>query len=283
MSLAQDTTATGVYYLSLPAAIKMAQEQNKLVQALKQDQKASNFDLQDARNAILPAAGLEVNYQRFTELTLFDNGWSKSASFTRRPDPNTVNLGANAAFTLFAGGRLRNAVTEESIRHELATLGVTDQAGQSAQLAALLYLDIIRLNKLDSLISEQVKRAEIRLKNITSLYNNQRVTRSDLLRAELNLSSIKLNKEQTDNDIVIAKQKLAVQLNIPDTAQLVITDTAMAHPLSLNGLQAGMNAAPAEPYVLQRSAKAIRLQENRIRSIRSAYFPVIQLYTAYGL
>jgi outer membrane protein TolC len=34
---------------------------------------------------------------------------------------------------------------------------------------------------------------------------------------------------------------------------------------------------------LQRTAKAIRLQESRIRSIRSAYYPLIQLYTAYGL
>jgi outer membrane protein len=282
-AFAQDTTARGVYYLSLPAAIKMAQEQNKLVQALKQDEKASTYDLQDARNAVLPQAGVEVNYQRFTELTLFDNGWSKSESFRRRPDPNTVNLGANAAFTLFAGGRLRHAVTEESIRRELATLGVTDQAGQSAQLAALLYLDIIRLYKLDSLIVEQVKRAELRLKNIIALYNNQRVTRSDLLRAELNLSSIQLNKETTDNDIVIARQKLAVQLNIPDTAQLVITDTALAQPLSLSGLQASMSDASAEPYILQRTAKAIRLQESRIRSIRSAYYPMIQLYSAYGL
>lgn len=281
--LAQDTASPRIYYLSIPGAIKMAQEQNKLVQALKEDEQASKFDLRDAQNATLPQVGVEANYQRFSRLTLFDNGWSKSESFTRRPDPNTINLGASAAFTLFAGGRLKNSIEEESIRRELATLGVSDQAGQSAQLAALLYLDIIRLNKLDSLIVEQVKRAEIRLKNITSLYNNQRVTRSDLLRAELNLSAIQLNKETTDNDIDIAKQKLAVQLNIPDTAQLVITDTALIQPLSLSSLQASMNAVQTEPYLLQRAAKAIRLQESRIRSVRSAYYPVIQLYSAYGL
>lgn len=281
--LAQDSTATSVYYLSLPAAIKMAQGQNKLVRALKEDEKASMNDLQDARNAILPQVGVEANYQRFSQLTLYNDGWSKSQTFSRRPDPNTVNLGASAAFTLFAGGRLRNAIAEESIRHELANLGTTDQAGQSAQLTALLYLDIIRLNKLDALIAEQVKRAEIRLKNISSLFNNQRVTRSDLLRAELNLSAIKLNKEQTDNDIIIAKEKLAVQLNIPTPAQLVITDTALTQPLPLNELKASMNTTPAEPYVLQRFAKTIRLQESRVRTLRSFYYPVIQLYSAYGL
>jgi outer membrane protein TolC len=188
-----------------------------------------------------------------------------------------------AGFLVYGGGRIKKNIEEKEIREELASVNTGDEAGRSATQAALLYLQIISLYRQDSLFAEEIKRAELRVKNIRALYENERVTRSDLLRSEVDLSTQQLNREQTDNDIAIAKDKLGIQLDLPATAKMDLTDTSFQLPTSTELPGEYRSDAPNTPYVLQRYGKLLQLQENRIDLVRTQYYPTVQLYSAYGL
>ncbi|HEY4335221.1 MAG TPA: TolC family protein [Puia sp.] len=280
---AQDSIPHGLYSFSLSDVIRIAGNQNKRVKAAREEEKASAFELQDAKDAMLPSLAADGNYQRYTKVTLFQEGLSNAHAISRPPDPNSASVVTQAGFLVYGGGRLRKNIEEKELRGQLASVNTGDEAGQSATQAVLLYLQMIGLYRQDSLFAEQIRRAELRVKNIRSLYENERVTKSDLLRAEVDLSTQQLNREQTENDIVIARDKLGVQLDLPPSTRIVLTDTALQLPAPAELPGEYQPDGSNTPHVLQRYGKLLQLQENRIDQVRSQYYPTVQLYSGYGL
>ncbi|WP_177194212.1 TolC family protein [Dyadobacter sp. SG02] len=268
--------------LTLEEAIEKAKTQNQTVAASKQQEAASAAEYQDAKNAILPQWSFGAEYDRFSKLTLFESGLSDAHSHTRRPSPNGVNAGTRAEFTLYSGGRQRTFIEEAGIRTKIEKINTADLQGNVALQTVVQYMEMVRLGKLDSLIGEQIKRAEIRLKNITSLYENQRVTKTDLLRAQVILSANKLNMEQASNDLTIANHRLNVLLNLPDSTR-ILTRNPGQMPAGNAYATEDMLHQPNNSYLLRRFGENIRLQESRIRLIKSSYLPTVQLVGAYGL
>ncbi|HXO73850.1 MAG TPA: TolC family protein, partial [Puia sp.] len=279
----QDSSKHAIHTLSLNDVIRIARAQNKLVKASKEEEKASAFELQDARDEVLPNIGVTGAYQRYSKVTVFENGFSGAHSLRRPPDPNSASLVTDAGFLIYGGGRVKKNIGEKQLQSQLARVNTNDQAGETATQAALLYLQIVSLSRQDSLIAGQIRRALIRVKNIRSLYQNQRVTRSDLLRAEVDLSSQQLTQEQTENDISIARDKLAIQLDLPASAEIVVADTSFQLPAIAELPVEYTPGMPNTPYALQRFTKQLQLQENKIGLTRSQYYPSVQLFSAYSL
>ncbi|WP_295715176.1 TolC family protein [Mucilaginibacter sp.] len=271
-----------VYPLSLQQAVSLAKIQNKQVQAAKSEESASDADFKDAKAAALPTILASGDYQRFSSLTLYSHGLSDVRSVPKRPTSNGDDLGVSANFNLYAGGRQKAFETEQSSKKDLAAVSTQEQAGSVSLQSAAQYLDLIRLNDQKRFIDEQIIRAETRLKNINALYRNQKVTRSDVLRAELNLSAVNLNLDKVQNDIAISNQKLNVLLNLPDSTRIITTDSAaMPRPIvdTLLGL---VTTTAVNAYAIRKSSESIRIQEARIKGVKSNFFPTASLYSAYG-
>lgn len=272
-----------VYNLSLNDVIRIARTQNKLVKASKEEERASEFDRRNAQDEILPHIGVSGSYQRFSRVTVFENGLADAHGFRRGPDPNSASLVPEASFLVYGGGRIKRNIEDKELRLQLARVNTNDQAGQTVTDVALLYLQMVSLYRQDSLFAEVVKRSELRVKNIRSLFENERVTRSDLLRAEVDLSTQQLNREQTGNDIEIAKDRLAIRLDLRDAAGIMIVDTSFQLPALAELPGEYTPEATNTPYALQKLATQLQLQENRIGLTRSQYYPTVQLYSAYTL
>jgi outer membrane protein len=275
---------TDTLRLSLQETLHLVNDRNKLIGITRTEQDAAEQDLRDARNAALPQLGIGGSVQRFSDITLFNGGLSSAHTVPRRPERDNATLGMDASITIFGGGRTRSIIQEQAARRDLAMLNTLDQTGNSSLQAVSAYLDIIRLNEQDSLILEQIRRASTRLKNIQTLYTNQKVTRSDVLRAQLILSNQELSHEQTENDIGIAITRLNVLLDLPAGTRIIPADSAGGNqPSPASSLHTLVTGAPDHAYAILRSKELIRLQETRIRNIRSNYYPTLQFFSAYGL
>ncbi len=269
--------------LSLKDALSLVREKNKFVGVSRLEQTATAEDWKDSRNATLPQVDFGSSYQRFSRLTLFKNGLTGVYSSLRDPEPTSVDVGFDASYTLYAGGKLRTAVEEQVIRRDIASLNTLDQTGNASLQVVAGYLDILRLNEQDSLIADQIKRAETRLKNIRALYENQRVTRSDVLRAEVILSNEKLSREAAENDIVIATDHLGVLLALPAGTRIALTDSAGNNEPEPSSLQALVTSAATRSYSIIRIQDLIKLQDNRLRAIKADDYPTVQFFSTYGL
>jgi outer membrane protein TolC len=271
------------YKLSLAEAVQFAKNQNKWVEAANIEENAAGEDRKDAYDAALPTINVGSSYQRFSDLTLFSQGLSHSTTIPLPPTKNAAALGLDASFNIYSGGRQRALQKEENSRFKLAKLNTRDQSGNIALQTANQYLDLVKLNDLQKFIQDQLKRAQSRLKNINSLYKNQKVTRSDVLRAEVTLSNVQLSLQQNENDIAIANQKLDVLINVPDSVQISPADSAGMPKPESSSLLPLIEASGVSSYSVQKAAESIEVQRARLKSVRSNGKPSLSFYTAYGI
>ncbi|MGH1517717.1 TolC family protein [Chryseobacterium sp. JK1] len=274
---------TEKYNLSLEEVIRLAKKQNNSVQAARYEEQAALEDQKDIDKAALPNVQAGSSYQRFSNLTLFTNGLSHSDSGARRPSSNSANLGIEVTFNIYSGGKQRSLQKEQHSRLKLAQINTMDLSGNTAFYTASQYLELIRLNELQKFISDQLKRAQIRLENIQSLYKNQKVTKSDVLRAQVIVSNVELSLQQNQNDIAIANQKLVVAMNLPDSVTIVPTDSAGVEKPEVESLPALIEKAENSAFIVQKSGENIELQRTKLRTLQSDTMPSLSFYSSYGL
>lgn len=275
--------STYSYKLTLTEAVQLAKSQNKWVQAAGIEENAATEDRKDVYSMALPTVNVSSSYQRFSDLTLFTQGLSHSTNGPRKPTPNSAAFGIDASFNIYAGGRQRALQQEQNSRLKLAKLNTRDLSGNIALQTANQYLDLVRLNELQKFILEQLNRAQSRLNSINSLYKNQKVTKSDVLRAEVSLSNVELSLQQNENDIAIVNRQLSVLINLPDSVLITATDSAGMIKPDMSSLRPLMEADGLSSYNVQKAAENVQLQQAKLRGIQSNNKPSLSFYSAYGL
>jgi outer membrane protein TolC len=271
------------YHYTLDQAVNYSKQNNKTVAISLKEAAAAEEDRKNVKNEALPSFEFGASYERFSDLTLYTRGLSEHTSGPRRPSPNGGNTGINASLNLYSGGKLRSLEQEAKIKKGIANLNAQDQAGNIGLQTANSYLDLLQLNERKKFVTEQLKRAEMRLKNINALYQNQKVTRSDVLRVEVMLANIKLSLEQVENDLAIRNRALTVLMNLDQAVTIVPTDIAAMEKPIIESYSTVGNSIKQSSYPLQRASLLVESQEARLKTIKSNNYPTLSFRTAYNL
>lgn len=267
--------------LSLNDAIRHAKNSNKLVGVLKIEQAATGLDLEDARMGVLPRIHSNASYQRYTNVTVFDGVINDPKGIPKPPGPDAGALSLEAGFNLYAGGRQRAVITDLLYKQELAAINTKEQEANTGLQVALHYLDLIRLYFQEKLIADQIERARTRSKNISSFYTNGKVTKSDLLRAEVQLSNVLLSEITNKNDYLVSNQRLNTVLNLDPYTIIIPSDTVSLY------LQDSLELASllkdfSNTFSILKAQKNIELQENRTKMVKAFNLPAVSLFAGYG-
>jgi outer membrane protein len=271
------------YKLSIAETIEFAKSQNKWVQTANIEEMAADEDHKDAFTAALPFINVGSSYQRFSDLTLFTDGLNHSTSGPRKPTPNSAALGIDVLFTIYSGGKLRSIQKEQTSRFKIAKLNIRETSGNIALQTAGQYLDLVRLQEQQKFIQDQLKRAQLRLKNINSLYKNQKVTKSDVLRAEVALSNVELSLQQNENDVAITNQKLDNLINVPDSVMIVPSDSAGMPKPDISSLKNLIESAAVTSFAVQKAAENVEVQRAKLSGVKSNNMPSLSFYGNYGM
>jgi outer membrane protein len=270
-------------YLSLKEAIQFAKNQNKSIQAANIEEEAVDEERRTLNKAALPSVFAGSSYQRFSNLTLFTDGLKHADSGPRKPSPNSANAGIEVLFNIYSGGHLRSLQKEQNSRLKLAKLNTLDTSGDIAFQTASQYLELVRLNELQQFILDQLKRARVRLENINSLYKNQKVTKSDVLRAQVTLSNVELSLQQNQNDIAIANQKLAILTDLPDAIKIIPIDSAGIEKPEIEPLSSLVEKTETSSFSVQKAGENIELQRTKVKTVQSDNMPTLSFNGAYGI
>ncbi|WP_431215848.1 TolC family protein [Puia sp. P3] len=271
------------YQLTLSEAIQFAKNQNKWVRSVGIAETAAAEDRKATYKEALPSINADGSYQYFTPLTLFGGGLSHASTISRPPGSTSAALGVEALFNLYSGGRQRAKQNEQNSHLKIAQLDTHDQSGTIALQTAVAYLDLVRLNDQQQFILDQKRRALTRLANINSLYNNEKVTRSDVLRAQVALSNTQLALEQNQNDIAITNQRLDVLMDLPDSVRIFPADSAAMPKPATPSLTPLVQMTTQSAWSLQKANENIRLANAVLKEVESAGRPSVGLYGGYGL
>lgn len=267
--------------LSLNQAWEKASAYNKEVaaQQIKTKQEAEEFN--DAKSKRLPSLQAGTSYTRFTTMTAFEDGLSKPKEIHLTPD--NVNLDASASMILYQGKQLNNYVKE---KEQAKYLSIAQQGQQLAEMklkVAATYYSVQRNEQFRNLLLANLKEEQRRQLQMKVLFKNGVVLRSDLLRAELQISRQNMKLIEVNNTILLAENELKLLIGIPPAQNIILTDLIVKPQLRKEeNLAALISNAQTEGYEIRIATQRTHIALFKQKQVQAAFMPKIELLANYG-
>lgn len=266
---------------TLNQAWDRASAYNKEVAAQQITTRQQAEEFNDAKTKRLPALQAGTSYNRLTAMTAFEDGLSKSKKIHLAPD--NVNLDASASVTLYQGKQLNNYVKE---KEQAKYLSVTQQRQQLAEVkvkVATTYYSVQRNEQFRNLLLANLKEEEKRQQQMKVLFKNGVVLRSDLLRAELQISRQNMKLIEVNNTILLAENELKLLLGIPQVQALTLTDPIVMPQLQKEeSLASLISEAQTEGYEIKIAIQRTHIAFFKQKQVQSAFMPKVELLANYG-
>lgn len=223
----------------------------------------------------LPELSTSLSYGYLSNADIWDPSF-KEHSKGGIPHPLTL-LTVQASETIFAGGRVNNAIRLSTLEEQIAFLHHEKNTVDIKFLVIAGYLDIYRLLNQRNVYINNTGLAKQRLKNILSLRHQGMVTLNDVLRTELVISDYELATRKIANGIVQQNNQLNAILGLPDSARLMPDTTLLQQPLAAKTLEEFLTEAYRENHELKITTQEKAIAAKKLDIVKGERLPVLAL------
>jgi outer membrane protein len=267
--------------LTLSEAWERAEAANKTLQIQALKLQISEQHLKEARTARLPALRVAGDYGHINNMPVFESGLFDKPAFMPVIH-KTYTAGAEAYLNLYSGHQVKTAIKKEEVAHHLANEQKELTVSEIKLQVASVYLDLQRNCIFTELIKKNIEEGEKRLEQIKELHKHGVVLRSDLLRAELQLSQQRMTLVEITNSIVLANQKLDILIGLPDTVTVAPADKpGQASPDLPGSYENYLEQAFEQAFALKISEKEKELSVLNLKEIQAKALPKVGLFANY--
>jgi outer membrane protein len=236
------------------------------IRIAEQDVEIARQEKQRARSVLIPRATTFGSYTRYKDTGIFS------------PDTASAGIRLNQSFTL--NGR-------ELIAYDVAGKGIetsafTLEAIRSSYLldVTLAYFDALEARRMLEIAQADVERLAIHKQAVEEKLRVGSVTRTDLFRAEAELSRARTDREMAMNGMIQTRASLVRLTGIED--EFSISDTDIRHlenvDLSLAQIQA---QALKSRFEIKTAQKNLEIADQTIQYEKGEYWPQLSLETGY--
>ena len=208
-----------VMLLTPEEGLRLAMKHNESLLMAQADQKMSVEKVREARAAAMPQLTASVDYTRNWLLPtfVFDDRIVKTG--TDNSAVGTVRL----TYPLYSGGGIR-----ASLKAAHLNVAFSDEAERATRQAVIAqvegaFYDFLLARELDQLSQLALTRARSNLKWVSDLRRTGRVAEYDLLRAQVEVTTVESDSIRVRNDLEIAELQLkdVVGLDLEQQVQIV--------------------------------------------------------------
>lgn len=274
--------------LSLDEAINLAV--TKSTEATLADTKVatSKFEYENTKNSQYPDFKVSGQYMRITnpdvKLRLplgSSNSGENEGSSSTSPDVNQILFAqASASMPLFSGFKIQNSINASENLYQAQTFNAANTKEQLAMQAVMLYVNLYKAQESISLIRENLKSAEQRVKDFSAMEQNGLLARNDFLKSQLRVSNI----QATLDDAIAKESKINFQLvtflKLPQGTQLTAN---AAYFKNAGGLKPSISES--EAIAQRKDLEALRWQEKaseaNVKIAKGDYYPSVALSAGY--
>ncbi|RFZ90464.1 TolC family protein [Mucilaginibacter conchicola] len=280
-ALAQNTT-TGEQQLSLTDVWEKAVANNKQLHIKQLQVQTAQEEVKDAKAERLPEINVGAEYARVSNMPVFENGLFGTPS--QFPVLHSTYGGdADAYLNIYNGGRTNLNIAQKKTLANVQQIRMAQTTSQVKLQAAMLYLQLQKSIVFRQLLLSDIAFQEKQLQKIEQLRKNGVVLKSDVLRAQLQLSKQKLSLNTIDNDIAIANQQLDVTMGEPDDIRIK-PDTAVAvDTAGLKSYNDYLSDAYQHAFAGKISEGETQLRELQLKSAKGKNMPKVGLFANYKL
>lgn len=266
--------------LSLPEALKIAVANNRDIRHARIERAVTEADIDEKKELRLPEIDFHASYARITDLTEYRHGLGDRV--VTHTIPVIADLTGSAKMPLYTGGKIRYAIRKAQQQEEIASLAVLKTENDVKMEATELFFSAYKMMELDKLLQEHIREEEDRLAEVRSFKAHGTVTRNEVLRAELQLSDMRLSRTTNRSNIEIVLHDLHTLLEMPEEVTLEL-DTArlLDGTIPVEDMHSYLRAALTKDE-MRVAEKMEAVSETERRITRAAYLPNIHLFASYG-
>ncbi len=283
-------TASGVAQeaktLTMDDAIRIGKEQSKTLKASSMKVEAASARASEVNTNLLPSLKVEAGYKRLSDVDPFavTLPFLPSSVVLSPVVLNNYNLKVSLQQPLFTGFKLRSNARAAELT---ATAAEFEHRSDEADLILNIrnaYWLLYQTREVKKFVDENVERLDAHVADTRNLMKAGLVTRNDLLKIEVQLSSAKLTQIDAANDVQVALMNLNNLLGLPLDTDLQLSSVPEEYS---NGGSTGalaqnlvMRALTSRPD-LQSMHYRVEASEASVTAARGNWWPQVFLAGAY--
>ncbi|WP_386270322.1 TolC family protein [Zunongwangia endophytica] len=268
--------------LSLEEAWSRANTYSKEIRLSAFDAEIGKEKIIDAKRQRLPEIGVEGSYGQLSNIPVFTDGFPNDADYIHLEDHTTYSAGVEAYFNLYNGNKTNLQIEEAETKQELLTYLEEETSAAIHYKVAEAYLQMQRSMEFNQLILQNIERNKKRLDQITKLYKNGVVLKSDLLRAKLQLSRQHTNLLEMKNQVELSTQSLNILVGFEDEQPIKPTDSIWVNILKAEQTYRDYRNEALDISPRTRIAeKQIEIKELQEKELKADKLPKIGLFGDY--
>ena len=274
---------------------QVMQERVMTIQELADSVKANNIQLKLANTAVnvadarigevktnrLPDLGVNVSAFYLSDINIYDLGFNNLQTVDL---PNLGNkLDLSASQLLFAGGKINKSIALAEMSKTLSEnqLGDTDQSIKLS--AAELYLNLYNLQNQKQILEKNKDLATERTKNTKFFYEQDMITKNELLRAEVLERKLEQNILQVQNAILITNKNLTLLAGLDGNTLIVTTIDNINHQIREQDQRYYLEQAFQNNPQLRASDTQIGIAEKNLELTKTDRLPTLAAFAGYNI
>lgn len=272
--------------ITLEQALELAKRNSNELQVAVLQLESSKAALKEAQAALLPTLSVNgtISNSRSTNSTL-------AAKQAQRLNPNAPDAESNSSFDsqaqlrydLYTSGRRNAAIKEAEEQVRFQELDVERQAEEIRLNVATDYYALQQADENVRISRSAVENSQASLRDALALERAGVGTRFDVLRSQVNLANAQQELTNALSQQIIARRRLAVRLNLSQSANISAADPVQLAGLWERSLEDSIVLAYQNRPELQQQLARRNISEQRRKQALASLGPQISLLASYDL
>jgi len=266
------------YNLSLAQAIEMGLQNHQQLKIGEAQVETSEQQVKVSKLQQLPTVSFSANAFYLGDALVLDTDWSKLQTVDMPHFGNSFAL--QASQVLYKGGVIKKSIEMAELQQQLAELNLTSNEQDIKLLIISNYLDIYKLINQLQVLEQNKTLAEQLLGNITKLYEENMVTRNEIIRAELQIKSLSQTILTMQNNHAILSNQLSYALGLPHNVLIMPTDIVESKAIEVSQVA---HKDLAQHPTLRLAEKNVEIAEKNIGIAKADRLPTLSLFGGYSM
>lgn len=253
--------------LSLEESIQMALSKNPAVQIAAADREKSAWGLTEAKAGKYPSLSLGSSY----------NVNDQSVDLTSEDVSNSVRM----SWQLYTGGRVENQIEQAKLGLTSADLNIEKTKQQLTLDTTTAYYNVLQAGNMVSVGRETVDNLKEHQRVVEAKYEAGIVAKSDVLRADVELSNAEQNLIKYENQNALAISSLNNLMNADPSTQLQLTDELKYTP-ETKTLEESIALAKANRPDIAQADASVQSADNGVKIAEGGKLPTVSVSASSG-
>jgi len=277
--------------LTIKKSIEIALKHNSTIAQERQNVFSAKAKLGEARTGFLPKITGNGNYTKL-DVAPFMPG-KIFANFSGAPAeafPKRIPIGQDQIYSfgirvqqpVFTGFKILNGYKIASLGVKMADEGMKKSESEIILKVVESYWNLIKADEFVKVSRDAVEQMESHVKDLKNMFSLGMITKNDLLKAKVRLSSMEINLMRAENGRELAEKAFCNVLGIPLDTELELTEPLETAKLDTVSLNQSIKLALANRPELKMMKHGINISKKAVDIAEAGYLPNIALVADYG-